>query len=220
MANPTVSKPTSVCKKRTRRKYVPATCEIEGCDGKYLAKGMCAKHYWRLYAGKDPLKRTRFDPNEIVIKGNIAEIVLYDKDGNERNRAIVDVADVPKVTGVKWCLLGDLNYVVSSGGSLLLHRLLLDAPDSMEVDHKNRNTLDNRRANLRLATHADNRHNLCSRRGGSQFKGVCYFKPAKKWRAQIASKHLGYFRSEETAALAYDKAAREQFGEFARTNFA
>jgi len=222
MADSIVTQSAKDGKKRTRRKNVPATCEIEGCNRKYLAKGMCARHYWRLYSGKDILRRTRFEPNEIIIKGDIVEIVLYDPCGEEKRKAIIDVIDVPKVIGRKWCLTHGSHsglYVICSSENLLLHRLILDIPDSMEGDHKDGNGLNNRRDNLRPATHSDNMHNSCSKRGTSKFKGVHFYKQTNKWRAGIASKHLGYFHNETDAALAYDAAARKYFGEFARPNF-
>jgi hypothetical protein len=57
----------------------------------------------------------------------------------------------------------------------------------------------------------------------SNFKGVSWFERDNKWSARIGIGgkriHLGLFENILDAARAYDKAAREQFGEFARTNF-
>jgi hypothetical protein len=94
------------------------------------------------------------------------------------------------------------------------------------VDHENGNGLDNQRSNLRQSTAAQNSHNRRTRIDStSGFKGV--FKQAgcmsKPWRAQIAlsgkKKHLGMYATPEEAARAYDAAAAELFGEFARLNF-
>lgn len=85
--------------------------------------------------------------------------------------------------------------------------------------------MDNRRCNLRLATHQENCFNIRKRDGtSSKYKGV-YFdtQNARTWRARIARdgkrRHLGSFRSEVEAAKAYDAAAKELFGEFAWLNF-
>jgi hypothetical protein len=93
------------------------------------------------------------------------------------------------------------------------------------VDHVNGDGLDNQRSNLRPATHAQNSANArLQARSTSGFKGV-HRGPirGKAWRAQIhaAGKkhHLGTFDDPEEAARAYDAAAVELFGEFARTNF-
>lgn len=106
-------------------------------------------------------------------------------------------------------------------GLIRLHTFLTDWP---LVDHINGNTLDNRRANLRLATTSQNLANIgLSAHNASGYKGVNFYKQTGRWRAYIASdkgrKWLGYFNTAEEAALAYDHAARERWGEFARTNF-
>jgi hypothetical protein len=222
MADPTVSELKSVFKKRTRRKNVPPYCEIPGCGRKYWAKGLCKQHYWRLYAGKDPTHRTRFDKNEIVVKGDIAEIVLYDRHGNEIQRAIIDTADAQKVMNQKWCCTrsgkSKTIYVINSSTGTHLHNVIMPAPKGMIIDHKDGDGLNNRRYNLRPATHANNMQNAKFDKGTSKFKGVHFYKQTKKWRASIAEKHLGYFNDEHEAARAYDNAAKEMFGEFARLN--
>ena len=102
-----------------------------------------------------------------------------------------------------------------------MHRLILGA-SSMAVDHINCDGLDNRRANLRFATPAQNSAN--SRRrwdNTSGYKGVYFHKQTGKWRARLrsAKKHysLGLFDNLEDAARAYRVAAEQHFGEFART---
>jgi hypothetical protein len=110
-------------------------------------------------------------------------------------------------------------YAVNSAGKKL-HRFLTGITEpSIDVDHKNHNTLDNRRANLRVATKSQNHANTRKLPGtSSRFKGVYFYKRTGKWRAKIRvrGKHisLGYFNSEIDAALAYYEAAREHFGEF------
>jgi hypothetical protein len=92
------------------------------------------------------------------------------------------------------------------------------------VDHEDGNTLNNKPGNLREATHAENMRNCAARSGGtSVYKGVTWMAARKKWRAQISdgsgkSRHLGVFTDEIEAARAYDDAAKEVFGGFARLN--
>jgi len=104
-----------------------------------------------------------------------------------------------------------------------MHRQIMDAPVGMEVDHRNHNTLDNRRNELRVCTGSQNQHNTASKTGSSQYKGVCWNKRSGKWVVYIwfdgKQWSLGYFTDEEDAAKAYDKAARELFREFAYCNF-
>lgn len=106
-----------------------------------------------------------------------------------------------------------------------MHRLILGLLDNdkLQVDHKNHNTLDNTKINLRVATVADNCANRKSKKGtSSNYKGVGWYKPYNKWLARIAKgeycKNLGYFIDEKDAAMAYNKAAIEIHGEFACLN--
>lgn len=90
------------------------------------------------------------------------------------------------------------------------------------TDHIDRNGLNNQSSNLREATAQQNMRNQGPRGGSSLFKGVCWDKRAKKWKSAIRDYkkiHLGYFEIEQDAARAYDRAAREMFGEFAYLNF-
>ena len=105
-----------------------------------------------------------------------------------------------------------------------MHRQILCAPPGLQVDHINGDTLDNRRANLRLCSNAENARNQRRPFGkkSSVFKGVCWNREHGRWVAYIKVDgrkiHLGYFDFETGAALAYDGAAQEYFGEFARVN--
>jgi hypothetical protein len=111
-----------------------------------------------------------------------------------------------------------------------MHRVILERMLGRElikgedVDHINHDGLDNRRVNLRLATHAENMRNRVKRINcSSEYKGVCWYKPNKKWQAEIRidgkQKRLGRFESEIEAAKAYDIAAIGAYGEFCCLNF-
>lgn len=92
------------------------------------------------------------------------------------------------------------------------------------VDHINGNPLDNRRSNLRITDKRGNAQNSAKHKDASSyFKGVTWDKSRRKWMVQIVidgvRTHLGRFAIEEDAARAYDEAAKQHFGEFARCNF-
>ena len=94
----------------------------------------------------------------------------------------------------------------------------------IEVDHINQNKLDNRKSNLRLCSHSQNGINKYKQSNNSSgFKGVCFNKRRQKFMAFINKDkkrtYIGYFETAEEAGKAYDKKAKELFGEFACLNF-
>lgn len=109
-----------------------------------------------------------------------------------------------------------------NGKVIHMHRLIAGAKDGELVDHINGDTLDNRKCNLRICTHKQNRRNEgLSSDNTSGFKGVT--KAGNKWRAQICAdyqvRYLGQYATREEAARVYDAAAVKHHGEFARLNF-
>jgi hypothetical protein len=98
-------------------------------------------------------------------------------------------------------------------------------PGGRQIDHKNGNGLDNQRGNLRYATMSEQRRNSAARMNNKTgFKGVTLsYRPTGLYAAQLSTKEqrftIGYFKTPEEAARAYDRKAREVYGEFARTNF-
>jgi hypothetical protein len=142
--------------------------------------------------------------------------------------AIVDAEDYDRLKKYKWCAVEEGNWYAKTfrrdGMPLWMHRLVIDAPKGLYVDHIDHNGLNNCKSNLRLCTNAQNQQNRRPNRGGSsRYKGVHKLKSYKKFRARIVHNkkaiHLGYFKDEIEAAKAYDKKARELFGEFAYLNF-
>lgn len=147
--------------------------------------------------------------------------------------ARISRVDLQFITQWKWCYhvkgyavrtAKDLN-----GGQITvrMHRVVasqmgLDI-EQYEVDHRDRDRLNNIRQNLRVATDSQNAANQSPRGGSSQFKGVVWRADREKWRAAIKVsgrfRSLGHFEIEKDAAKAYDKAALDVYGDYAYLNF-
>jgi hypothetical protein len=108
---------------------------------------------------------------------------------------------------------------------VMLHRFLMNPKDNEVVDHINGNTLDNRRCNLRNCTPSQNcanKRKWKTKSTLSKYKGVKFDKRWGTWGAQIYfpghKRHIGTFKTEREAAIAYNEKAKELFGEFAKLN--
>lgn len=138
---------------------------------------------------------------------------------------IVDTEDLPKIKHRNWSWSSGCASCCNSHGRIFMHRLLMDAPDWLEVDHKNRQRWDNRKINLRLCTFAENMQNRVKPIRGSstsRYKGVDWNKQRSMWRVHGTAfgrrTYLGYFHDEREAAAAYNMFALEHQGEFALLN--
>jgi len=148
---------------------------------------------------------------------------------------LVDGEDIPLLNyGRGWGVRSDNSVVVWFGRkkTILMHRVLMNPPDGIEVDHINGDRLDNRRCNLRLCTHAENMRNRGAEKLGNKrvethpYKGIIRHSKKnlkKQWFAQIGCLGKTYiskrFLTEIEAAKAYDELAKKHHGKFARLNF-
>jgi hypothetical protein len=156
---------------------------------------------------------TRYIPLHPITRGAIAK---------------VDAADYATLRPFRWSL-GTWGYAERHaradgvGRTIGMHRDVMQPPAGYEVDHINGDKLDNRRSNLRICTRAQNAANRvrASHNNASMFKGVGRLRSGN-WRARITVngqlRNLGTFDTEIEAAIAYDRAAVQEFGEFARLN--
>jgi len=160
-----------------------------------------------------------YRPKPDTPEGDVRQIPLGDG-----FYAYVDVADFEWLSRWTWHLYGGYAARYQNGKYVYLHREIMQPAKGMIVDHKNRNKLDDTRANLRNATHAENMRNRGKQHGASsRFHGVSYNKARNKYLAHICCEGraygLGLHVEETDAARAYDRAAVTLFGEFARLNF-
>lgn len=149
--------------------------------------------------------------------------IIYTTKGEE---ILIDTEDIEKIRDITWFLSKSYKNVYVRGWDkesrklVYLHRYLLGVNNKLQVDHEDRNTCNNRKKNLRLATNTQNRCNIPVRKdSASGYKGVNYNKKSGKYRALITvnhkTKHLGMFGTAEEAAQAFKEAALFYYGEFA-----
>jgi len=134
-----------------------------------------------------------------------------------KHEVLINRADIKNIDIYNLSISTD-GYVVI-GKKTQLHRKITNCPDNMEVDHINRNPLDNRRENLRVCTHSQNCMNRPKQSNNTTgYKGVTYRKRDRRYEAQIKAKGkkywLGSFTTAEEASQAYKEAATRHHGQF------
>lgn len=144
--------------------------------------------------------------------------------------AIVDIDDYEWLSQWKWYAKWNKptqsfyaarsSYETGAAKTIRMHRQILDIDSDLRVDHRDHDTLNNRRGNLRPATYAQNNQNASLRKDSSSgVRGVDFHKGSQKWRARIAFNGnkitLGVFEKLDDAKAAYADAARTHHGEFA-----
>jgi hypothetical protein len=160
-----------------------------------------------------------YRPRPAVPKGDVRLIPLGDG-----FYAYVDAADYEWLSQWRWHMNGGYAARMEKGKRVYMHRQIMQPAQEKLVDHIDSNRANNCRSNLRVCNHLENQRNKRKENGSaSRFKGVFYDKRYDKWRARCRCggerRTFGCFDNELDAARAYDRAAVQWFGEFARLNF-
>lgn len=142
--------------------------------------------------------------------------------------AIIDNEDFERVNQFKWWVSKERNNtyagmtvrINNKRSTIKMHQFIMNGKN---IDHADQNGLNNQKLNLRFCTKSQNGMNRKSiKNATSIYKGVSWSKVAKAWTVQIThnktSLHVGYFKIEKEAAIAYDKAAIKYHKEFAYLN--
>ena len=171
------------------------------------------------------------NPNEIVSQDNKITTILTKSKKYGNHIVEIDSDDYDIIKVYYWRIAKKPNrdkyYIktnINSKKHLFLHRLIMNLYDTnLEIDHIDNNTLNNKKENLRICNRTENMHNRIKYvNNKSGYKGVYFSKVLKKWHSRIQNNkehiHLGYFNDIKDAAIAYNKAAVEYHGEYARLN--
>lgn len=147
-------------------------------------------------------------------------------------KVLVDIEDYEKLSKYSWhrtrahnkdkC--GNTLYYSSAkidGKIVLMHRFIMGAKSEQIIDHINKNSLDNRKANLRFVTHSENCHNIRNKKNSfSNYRGV--YRHHNKFIAKLKINkkqcYLGLFDTQELAAEACNKKLKEVYGGYAQLN--
>lgn len=164
------------------------------------------------------------------IENHICMVPLHD--GNiakcdEDRMSEVNIRSWTKSTGKKKREYAKAKF---NNKTIEMHRYLYpDCPSGLQIDHINGDRLDNRSCNLRFCTLKQNIQNQKMRQNMCGYKGVGKSKKLKiapfcasiyeMKEGKVKRIHIGYFKTAEAAARAYDAKAKELHGEFARLNF-
>ena len=190
-------------------------CDVCGSDHHVIyhnGEYFCLRHYSQIKNLGGLMDRTVFDRNDYVIDGNVAYIILNNKEYEEVGRAIIDLDDLERLIQYKW-RLNSWGYAETriDRKSVLMQRMILNEYDSKNIpDHINRITLDNRKSNLRVVDKSFNAVNTDIRTSNtSGVTGVSWNKNANSWRAYINYQgqriELGHRKNfEDAVALRLD----------------
>jgi len=181
-------------------------------------------------------RRNMTTNREIIIKEDYALVPL-----TQGKFAFIDKCDAEFISKWTWQVLKDYGrsrtcYAVRNRNkedppgttrTIRLHRVIINALKGVEVDHINRDGLDNRRCNLRVISRSENMQNTVRRKRlpgiNSKYKGLTWLPAQKKWRAVCGFRgkavHLGCFDSEMEAAHEYDNFVIKTRPNCGRTNF-
>lgn len=169
------------------------------------------KHF---YCSKECFNKSKIKGNKYIIHENYAEIVIFSQKFGEQ-KVKIDLDDVERCKKITWCLTKK-NYVTSRRGTdnkyPLLHRFLLKPQEHEQIDHINRDKLDNRKHNLRIC---DNFINAQNKSTNNDTVGVSWSKTKNKWRAYISKNKkqisLGYYFNKKDAIEARLKAEKTYY---------
>lgn len=218
----TVVEPTEDYVTPKGKRHARYLCKCDCCDDKYVKvtgynlKGGSVRSCGCLQ--KEKLIKRSKKYNDYEVQEDY--VIMYTQKGE---MFLVDLEDFWKVKDICWHKHHS-GYFIDRNAQQI-HRLIMDAPDGLDVDHKHGSDskYDNRKENLRLATTSQNTINrIMSKNNTSGVVGVSWHKKSKKWRAYIGINNkminLGFFKDKDDAIAARKIAEEKYFGEWSYDN--
>lgn len=195
-------------------------CSASGCERRHHANGFCNRHNSQIKKYGKIKNRTTRDRNLFIKKDTYYLISLFDIECNHVGYTKIDLDDYEKTHKIKWHLNAQ-GYVVNKKIGRL-HNFIIgrDTGDKGHVtDHINKDKLDNRKLNLRIATHSLSAYNQRIRIDNSSgVTGVVWDKLANMYKCRIYKNnkcfYLGHFKNKLDAIKARKEAENKYYGEF------
>lgn len=153
--------------------------------------------------------------NKIIVKDNHAEVIITSPKRGI-HIAVIDIDDVNKIKNHTWCFAKGYAYAWSVGQ---MHRLIMNYPPNKEIDHIDRNRLNNRKSNLRICTRWENQQN--KETSNNEFPGISWHKRDELFYSRISVNgkriYLGQFRTFIEALNARQDAINKYFPQLQQT---
>lgn len=181
----------------------------ETCGKKFTVTPSSLKFRSAKYCCKECyIKSQKRNKNNYVQKDGYCELRIENKFNNRQVTVLISNEDIEKVKLGNWCACYDKTingyYIRGTIGKqkIQLHRYITNCPKDLQVDHINRNTLDNRRENLRTCTNLENAMNRSINVYENEMTGINYHIRRKKYCLIINHRHIGIYETIEEAKQA------------------
>lgn len=184
-------------------------CKVEWCNNKPVWNDYCRNHYDEIRKyGTITNDRPKGKRNDYIIHNDYAELIIYGDNSIIKARVLIDIEDIDKLK--KYSFRYQDGFYVKTfikNKTKYLHRIVMNYDGELEIDHINRNKLDNRKSNLRIVDRITNANNIT--RKNTLYISKVNRNLEKKYHLAIRNKHIGYYKTLEEAINVRDRLLNE-----------